>query len=102
MGRKVADCVALFSLDRHDVVPVDTHMWDVAVRISPGLRAAKSLTPTVYDSVGDVFRDRCAVVAASAGCAWGAVSCVRQPGVCAPLIVAGNPPPSDLLVRAVS
>ena len=37
VGRKVADCVALFSLDKHDVVPVDTHVWDIACRMKPGL-----------------------------------------------------------------
>ena len=29
VGPKVADCVALFSLDCHDVVPIDTHMWQL-------------------------------------------------------------------------
>ena len=29
VGRKVADCVALFSLDQHAVIPVDTHVWQV-------------------------------------------------------------------------
>jgi hypothetical protein len=32
VGPKVADCVALFSLEQHDVVPVDTHVWDIACR----------------------------------------------------------------------
>ncbi len=32
VGRKVADCVALFSLDQSDTVPVDTHVWQVASR----------------------------------------------------------------------
>eukprot|EP01036_Dinobryon_divergens_P040966 gene40966-54249_t len=59
VGRKVADCVALFSLDQSDAVPVDTHVWDIAVRdYSPGLAASKSLTPTVYEAVGDLFRGR--------------------------------------------
>lgn len=29
---KVADCVALFSLDRKDIIPVDTHVWQIACR----------------------------------------------------------------------
>ena len=29
MGPKVAACVALFSLDKHSLVPVDTHVWQV-------------------------------------------------------------------------
>ena len=52
VGRKVADCVALFSLDRHHVVAVDTHI----LRLSKELLAdridfKKSLTPTVYDAI---------------------------------------------------
>ena len=27
VGKKVADCVALFSLDQNMSVPVDTHVW---------------------------------------------------------------------------
>ncbi|KAJ0249501.1 hypothetical protein HA466_0149830 [Hirschfeldia incana] len=29
VGLKVAACVALFSLDQHSVIPVDTHVWQV-------------------------------------------------------------------------
>jgi hypothetical protein len=32
VGPKVASCVALFSLDKHAAVPVDTHVWDLAKR----------------------------------------------------------------------
>lgn len=32
VGRKVADCVALFSMGRCDAVPVDTHVWTMACR----------------------------------------------------------------------
>jgi N-glycosylase/DNA lyase len=32
VGPKVADCVALFSLDQSSVIPVDTHVWSIAVR----------------------------------------------------------------------
>lgn len=31
IGPKVAACVALFSLDKHDAIPVDTHVWQIAV-----------------------------------------------------------------------
>lgn len=29
VGPKVAACVCLFSLDKHEAVPVDTHVWQV-------------------------------------------------------------------------
>lgn len=29
VGPKVADCVALFSLDQRGSIPVDTHVWQV-------------------------------------------------------------------------
>ena len=32
IGPKVAACVALFSLDKHDSIPVDTHVWQLALR----------------------------------------------------------------------
>lgn len=59
VGRKVADCVALFSLDQSEAIPVDTHVWSIAIRdYAPHLRTqVKSLTPTVYDEVGNVFRN---------------------------------------------
>lgn len=32
VGPKVADCVSLMSLDKHEVVPIDTHMFQIASR----------------------------------------------------------------------
>ena len=29
IGPKVASCIALFSLDQHHAIPVDTHVWQV-------------------------------------------------------------------------
>ena len=59
VGPKVADCVALFSLDRRRVVPVDTHVWQIACRdFDRSLTEAKSLTPAVYLRVGELFRQR--------------------------------------------
>lgn len=31
VGPKVAACVALFSLDQHHAIPVDTHVWQVSL-----------------------------------------------------------------------
>jgi len=58
VGPKVADCVALFSLDQAGAVPVDTHVWAIARRdyllSAPGPQ--KSLTPSLYEAVGDELR----------------------------------------------
>jgi N-glycosylase/DNA lyase len=59
VGMKVADCVALFSLDQSDCIPVDTHVWNIACcYFDRTLVNHKSLTPTVYEKVGDIFRTR--------------------------------------------
>jgi N-glycosylase/DNA lyase len=60
IGRKVADCIALFSLDQKDAIPVDVHVQHIASRdYDPSvLGTAKSLTPTIYKQVGELFRDR--------------------------------------------
>lgn len=59
IGRKVADCIALFSLDQHGAIPVDTHVWEIAIRdYSSHLQQSKSLTPKIYKEVGDTFRQR--------------------------------------------
>ena len=66
VGPKVADCAALFCLDQADIVPVDTHVWQIACRdLDPTLRECKSLTPAVYERVGSLFRARY-----GAHCGW--------------------------------
>lgn len=55
VGPKVADCVALFSLDATGAIPVDTHVWRLARR-DFGVQDV-SLTKGAYERVGDVFRD---------------------------------------------
>ena len=44
IGDKVADCVALFSLDQLSLVPVDTHVLQIAQRYMPHLHAANAKT----------------------------------------------------------
>lgn len=65
IGRKVADCVALFSLDQAEAIPVDVHVQHIASRdFDPSvLGEAKSITPKIYRRVGDLFRDRFVVKA---------------------------------------
>lgn len=57
IGRKVAGCIALMSIDQPGEIPVDTHVWKIAIHYMPALKA-KTLTPRVYDAVGDFFRER--------------------------------------------
>jgi N-glycosylase/DNA lyase len=58
VGAKIADCVCLFSLDKDQAIPVDTHIWQVAVNRYGIAANAKSLTPAVYKEIGDSLRDR--------------------------------------------
>lgn len=56
VGPKVAACVALFSCDKHDAIPVDTHVWRLACqRYLPGMRN-KTLTPKLHPVVMQVRR----------------------------------------------
>jgi len=58
IGPKVASCVCLFALDKHDDIPVDTHVWQIANRdFQMGLKG-KSLTKKIYAQIGDKFRDK--------------------------------------------
>jgi N-glycosylase/DNA lyase len=58
VGRKVADCVALFSLAKEDCVPVDTHVRQIAERDYHFKSKAKSKTvgKVMYGEIGDLFR----------------------------------------------
>ncbi|KAL6077935.1 8-oxoguanine glycosylase ogg1 [Balamuthia mandrillaris] len=58
IGRKVADCIALCSLDKQDAIPVDTHVWQIAQRFMRKLqgKGKGSLNETMYRRVGDFFR----------------------------------------------
>ncbi|XP_022993891.1 N-glycosylase/DNA lyase OGG1 isoform X2 [Cucurbita maxima] len=55
VGPKVAACVALFSLDQHHAIPVDTHVWQIATRyLVPELAGAR-LTPKLCNRVAEAF-----------------------------------------------
>ncbi|XP_066934365.1 N-glycosylase/DNA lyase-like [Clytia hemisphaerica] len=59
VGPKVADCVCLMSLDKHDAIPVDTHMWQVAAnQYLPHLKKNKNITDKAYKEIGDFFRQQ--------------------------------------------
>ncbi|WP_309722051.1 DNA glycosylase [Armatimonas sp.] len=56
IGRKIADCIALFSLDADSAVPMDTHIWRIAkTHYAPELRDA-SLTPANYERASAAFQ----------------------------------------------
>lgn len=59
VGPKVADCVCLMGLGWGEAVPVDTHVWQIAMRDYKfgGKSKNKTLTKAMYDAVGDHFRD---------------------------------------------
>lgn len=58
VGPKVADCICLMALDKHDVVPVDTHVYQMAVRDFKfrGKRDPKSLNKQAYDDIRNHFK----------------------------------------------
>lgn len=59
VGPKVADCVCLMGLGWGEAVPVDTHVWQIAMRDYKfgGKSKNKTLTKALYDAVGDHFRE---------------------------------------------
>ncbi|KAJ3507270.1 hypothetical protein NLJ89_g6401 [Agrocybe chaxingu] len=58
VGRKVADCILLMSMDKKEVVPVDTHVYQIAVK-HYGLKSATggkpNMTPKLYEQVNAKF-----------------------------------------------
>ncbi|XP_021751964.1 N-glycosylase/DNA lyase OGG1-like [Chenopodium quinoa] len=58
VGPKVASCIALFSLDQHHAVPVDTHVWKVATRYFMPELAGVRMTPKLCSSVAEAFVTR--------------------------------------------
>ena len=57
VGEKIADCVCLFSLDKDEAIPVDTHVRQIAQRTYlKGTPSAKSLTKAGYAQIVDHLR----------------------------------------------
>ena len=59
VGEKIADCVCLFSLDKDEAIPVDTHVRKIANRHYLGaghLPNTKALTAKAYAHIGDTLR----------------------------------------------
>ncbi|EAU88821.2 N-glycosylase/DNA lyase [Coprinopsis cinerea okayama7 len=55
VGRKVADCILLMSLDKKEVIPVDTHVHQIAVKHygMKGNSGKTAMTPKLYDEVNN-------------------------------------------------
>lgn len=55
---QVADCICLMSMDKCDAIPIDTHVFQAAMRYYvkyPQIskhKAAKSVTPKIYKDIG--------------------------------------------------
>lgn len=58
VGAKLADCICLFSLDKDDAVPVDTHVRQIATRLFRPDLTNRSLTPKVYRELAEVYQER--------------------------------------------
>lgn len=56
VGPKVADCVCLMGLDKNEVVPVDTHVWQIAQRDYKVAKKYKTLNKVAYEEVRDHFK----------------------------------------------
>lgn len=58
VGPKVADCICLMSLDKHDIVPVDTHVYQIAIRDYKFKgNAAKALNKNQYNAIRAHFKE---------------------------------------------
>ncbi|EGW30013.1 uncharacterized protein SPAPADRAFT_63635 [Spathaspora passalidarum NRRL Y-27907] len=59
VGPKVADCICLMSLDKHDIVPIDTHVYQIAVRDFKykGKKELKTMNKEVYHQIRTFFKE---------------------------------------------
>ena len=59
VGRKVADCAALFSMDCPSVIPVDTHVFQIAKKFGfiKG-KETKALNDKTYQIITDAFIEK--------------------------------------------
>ena len=58
VGRKVADCVCLYSLDFPSVSPVDTHMYQVAQRLFKHVPKDKNMHDRIQELMIERFGDK--------------------------------------------
>lgn len=58
IGEKLADCISLFSLDKDEAIPVDTHVRQLTCRLYRPDLEPKSLTPRVYAEIVEEWQKR--------------------------------------------
>lgn len=58
VGPKVADCICLMALDKHDIVPVDTHVYQIAIREYKyhGNASIKTMNKAIYSGIRAYFK----------------------------------------------
>lgn len=57
IGPKVADCISLYSLDRHNYVPIDTHMLQIYVKVYKH-KKPKSASGKAYEDILSFFQKK--------------------------------------------
>lgn len=58
IGKKVADCICLMSLEKLEAVPIDTHIRQIAVNDYNFKLPSKTLTDKTYTEIGKYFRNK--------------------------------------------
>jgi N-glycosylase/DNA lyase len=60
VGRKVADCVCLYSLDFPSIAPVDTHMYQIACRLFPkkSIKKDNAMHDLIQEAMIERFGDK--------------------------------------------
>ena len=56
VGRKVADCISLFSLDKKECVPIDTHIYQIYQKREGG-KISKNLGKKDYEKISQYFKE---------------------------------------------
>lgn len=59
VGPKVSDCICLMALDKHEIVPVDTHVYQIAIRDFKfkGKKDLKTMNKVVYEEIRRFFKE---------------------------------------------
>jgi N-glycosylase/DNA lyase len=55
VGNKVADCITLFSLDKPQCIPVDTHVFQIAKRFKFTSNKNDNLNDKIYHEINEAF-----------------------------------------------